>query len=222
MRATRNTTTLVPTANTASRRRPAKLRKAPVSHLKPEDLAWGAALRCDRKISTPEAITKISSMIATRAVAIRGKMFSIVVRVVPHYSTPAALQEETARRSPAAQRRPNAYALIGRFLQADLREQAVHHLDHFTVDGPVLGNRFFQRDGNNFVRAQRRHAPKLPTMRHVNGAQPITRRQHAVERTRRTAALNVSQHHRAGLKRSALFDFPRQEVRNPAQLGVAK
>src|SRR5438552_6470065 len=51
-------------------------------------------------------------------------------------------------------------------------------------------------------------------MHHIDGAQPIPGGEHAVERTRRTAPLDMTQNYGAGLKARALLDFLRQSVAN--------
>src|SRR5579872_5419624 len=112
--------------------------------------------------------------------------------------------------------------LVRRFSHADLFKQSIHDLNHLVVDNSILRDRLLQRDRYDLVRAQRRHASKLAAMHHVDRAQSIACRQNPVKRTRRTAALDVSQHHRARFESCALLDLARQNVCNAAQLGVSE
>ena len=59
-------------------------------------------------------------------------------------------------------------------------------------------------------------------MHHVDGAQAVARRQHAIERAGRAAALDVSQHDRAGFESGALLNLAGENVGDAAQFGVTK
>src|SRR4029077_822079 len=70
--------------------------------------------------------------------------------------------------------------LLARHL-ADLLEQTGCDVDHLVVDDAILGDGFLQRDGDNLVCFQGRHAAKFAAMHHVDCSQAISCCQHTVE-----------------------------------------
>ena len=99
-------------------------------------------------------------------------------------------------------------------------EDTFRHVDHFLVDGAVLGDGIAQGHRNDLVAAQRRHPAELAVVHHVDGSQAVAGGQHAVEGAGRAAALDVPQHYGAGLKAGAAFDFARQNIADAAQARV--
>src|SRR5579862_2826073 len=87
--------------------------------------------------------------------------------------------------------RPSAtHLLAGHF--ADFFKETVGDIDHFGIDHTILRDRFLQSDGDDLVGAQCGHTAKLASMYHIDCSQPITGREHSVERAWRSAALNVT------------------------------
>ena len=64
-------------------------------------------------------------------------------------------------------------------------------------------------------------APAL-VVHEVDRGDAEPRRQHAVERRRRPAALHVAEHHDPGLEAGALADLPGDHVGDPAEAHVAE
>src|SRR5215831_6258918 len=124
-------------------------------------------------------------------------------------------------RPPASGGGPFTMLFSGRFC-ADLFKQAVCDLDHLIVNHAIFRDRLFQRDRDNLVRPQRRHASEFAAVHHVDRAQAITGCQHAIKYGRQPSALNVAQHDGTRLKFGAGFNFPRQDVCNAAKLGMPK
>src|SRR5579863_8215397 len=91
----------------------------------------------------------------------------------------------------AFRRRPiTTHLLAGYF--TDFFKETVGDIDHLGIDHAILRDRFLQSDGDDLVGAQRGHAAKLASMYHIDCSQPITGREHSVERAWRSAALNVT------------------------------
>src|SRR3954452_6733112 len=67
-------------------------------------------------------------------------------------------------------------------------------IHHFLIHLAVASGGFGERNGDNFVATKGGHFAKFSAVDHVYGAQPIARCEHAVESSRRSAALNVPKH----------------------------
>src|ERR1043166_2447011 len=79
-----------------------------------------------------------------------------------------------------------------------------------------------QRHVDDLEPGERNHPPPLPLAHEVDGLQAVARRDQAVERRRRPAALDVAEDGHAGLEAGALFDLLRDPVPDAAQLLVAE
>src|ERR1700733_14300879 len=110
----------------------------------------------------------------------------------------------------------------GRNLEVELVKNAGRGVQNLLIDRAVLSNGFGERNGNNLVSAQRRHLSEFTAVHHVDGAQAVTRSQHAVVGGGRSAALNMSEDYRARLEAGTLFDLIRQRCTNSAQANVSE
>src|SRR5205823_5590717 len=64
--------------------------------------------------------------------------------------------------------------------------------------------------------AQRRHLPELARVRECRCLEAVAGREHAVARSRRTAALHVAEHGDAGLEAGALLDLAAEQLPDAA------
>src|SRR4029077_7995838 len=131
-----------------------------------------------------------------------------------------------ARRTDAGTAAPQSarrLSLHRRFIILDqLVENSIGHFDQFGIDFAIAGDGLSQRHGDDLVSAQGSHVSPLLAMHHVDGAQSIAGGKNAIERTGRSAALNVAEHDRAGFKAGALLNFARQQVPDPTQAFMAE
>src|SRR3954468_810229 len=73
--------------------------------------------------------------------------------------------------------------------------------------GLQLRGRLVERDVDDLVAAQRRHAAELPLLDEVGGLEAEAGREHTVPRRRRAAALDVAEDGDAGLVARPLLDL---------------
>src|SRR5208337_3188728 len=104
-----------------------------------------------------------------------------------------------------------------RNLVVQLVENADRDVENFPIHVTIRSDRFGQWDGNNFVPPQRRHLSKFAAVHHVDGAQSVARRQHAVVGGRRSATLDVSKHYGPRLEARPLFNFASYRGADSAQ-----
>jgi hypothetical protein len=88
--------------------------------------------------------------------------------------------------------------------------------------GVQLRNRVRQLRELDPRAAQRRHRSPATLVDRVDRGDAESRRQHAVERRRSSAALDVAQHRRAGLEACALLDLVLEQAANPAEARMAE
>src|SRR5262249_38422916 len=101
-------------------------------------------------------------------------------------------------------------------LPCELVQNPIRYCDQFRIDLAVGRDRIRKRHREDPVPAQRGHLSELSAVDHVNRPQTIACSQHAIERRRRSAPLNVPQNHGAGFKSRALFYLAREDAPNPS------
>src|SRR5579862_9726115 len=79
-----------------------------------------------------------------------------------------------------------------------------------------LSSRLLERHRDDVVTAQRGHLPELPGLRELGRFQPVARREHAVARRRRAAALNVAQDRDPRLEAGPLLDLAAEQLADAA------
>src|SRR3990172_10438890 len=98
-----------------------------------------------------------------------------------------------------------------------LRDGVEPHVDRFFFRGG-LG----ERAGDVLVSLESGHLPEVAAVHHLGGVDAVPRRQHAVVRSGRAAALDVAADDEPRLELRPLLDGRGQELRDPAQPYVAE
>src|SRR5579872_3714937 len=104
----------------------------------------------------------------------------------------------------------------------ELVEDAGSDINQILIHGLGAINGVRKRNGDDLVAAQGGHLAELAAMSHVNRPDAIPGGEHTIEGTGRAAALDVSQHHRAGFESGAVLDFASENVADTAQAHVAE
>src|SRR5438034_1960184 len=105
---------------------------------------------------------------------------------------------------------------------ARLAEEGLCHAVPLGWHGLELGRRLAQRHVDDRVAAQRRHPAPRSSEHEVAGLEPVARREDAVARRRRAAALDVPEHGHAGLVAGALLDLGREHVADAAETDMTE
>src|SRR6185312_1376926 len=99
--------------------------------------------------------------------------------------------------------------------------QAFRNVNEFLAHIAGFGYSISNGNRTDVVPFERHHAAELALMYQINRANAITRCQHAIKSSWRSAALDVTKHHGAGLKAGAGFNFRCQRVADAAQAYVS-